>query len=319
MKMSIQSLQQKFTLLGKIGFLGLGVSLLAVAGCGGDEGEDPLSAPEASFTNEIDGKSVTFTNTSVGEEVTYAWDFGDGGTSTEASPSHTYEANGTYVVKLTATNEGGSDESQVVLEIINIAIDGDLSEWDDVPALVECTEGCGFLTTLKVENLENNKLFVYVETNEDMVALNPDEGTIIQIMLDVDNDPTTGADVCWLWNQAGEDFFFEGSYLGADGTLAISQENGTEGCGWNWSAPLSTVKDDYMVASELQTISGGFAYELSIDLSAFPTTIGGESVSEEGIRIGVHHNYQWGANSFIPKPYNETECPTCTLASYTFN
>jgi PKD repeat protein len=49
------------------------------------------------------GGSVTFTNTSVGG-TTNAWDFGDAGTSSLASPTHTYSTAGTYNVKLTVTN-----------------------------------------------------------------------------------------------------------------------------------------------------------------------------------------------------------------------
>jgi uncharacterized repeat protein (TIGR01451 family) len=38
---------------------------------------------------------------------TYAWDFGDGSTSNQAAPSHTYAALGTYPVKLTVTDKDG--------------------------------------------------------------------------------------------------------------------------------------------------------------------------------------------------------------------
>lgn len=49
---------------------------------------------------------VTFFNTSTGtvSGTTYAWNFGDGGNSTLLSPSHTYSANGSYTVTLTANN-----------------------------------------------------------------------------------------------------------------------------------------------------------------------------------------------------------------------
>ncbi|GIF52353.1 glucose/arabinose dehydrogenase [Asanoa ferruginea] len=41
------------------------------------------------------------------EEITYAWTFGDGGTSTEPNPSHTYAAPGDYTAQLTVTDPGG--------------------------------------------------------------------------------------------------------------------------------------------------------------------------------------------------------------------
>ncbi|MDD4455400.1 MAG: PKD domain-containing protein, partial [Candidatus Methanomethylophilaceae archaeon] len=52
--------------------------------------------------------TVRFTDTSTGEITAWLWDFGDGATSTEQNPTHTYTAPGTYTVSLTATNAGGS-------------------------------------------------------------------------------------------------------------------------------------------------------------------------------------------------------------------
>jgi PKD repeat protein len=40
-------------------------------------------------------------------EYTYAWNFGDGGTSTEQNPSHTYATEGSYTASLTVTDEKG--------------------------------------------------------------------------------------------------------------------------------------------------------------------------------------------------------------------
>ncbi|MEM7296935.1 MAG: PKD domain-containing protein [Bacteroidota bacterium] len=49
----------------------------------------------------------TFTNTSFNAS-SFMWDFGDGNSSTEKSPTHTYASTGTYTVTLTATNASGS-------------------------------------------------------------------------------------------------------------------------------------------------------------------------------------------------------------------
>ncbi|MFN7974597.1 MAG: PKD domain-containing protein [Acidobacteriota bacterium] len=53
--------------------------------------------------------AVQFTDLSTGGVTSYAWDFGDGGTSSTQSPAHTYTTAGTYTVSLTATGPGGSD------------------------------------------------------------------------------------------------------------------------------------------------------------------------------------------------------------------
>lgn len=46
-----------------------------------------------------------------GGPLTYAWDFGDGTTSTAAAPSHTYAAAGSYSVTLTVTDDRGQRRS----------------------------------------------------------------------------------------------------------------------------------------------------------------------------------------------------------------
>lgn len=54
--------------------------------------------------------TVAFTATNTGGTVdTWAWDFGDSGTSAEQNPSHQYTTAGSYTVTLIATNAGGSD------------------------------------------------------------------------------------------------------------------------------------------------------------------------------------------------------------------
>jgi len=69
-------------------------------------------APTAGFTAIVRTGSapftVTFSNTSTGA-TSYAWTFGDGGTSTDVSPSHVYQGAGVYTVSLTATGTGGAD------------------------------------------------------------------------------------------------------------------------------------------------------------------------------------------------------------------
>jgi len=77
--------------------------------------EPSLVAINANFDVTTAGLTATFTNTSSGA-TTYAWDFGDGGSSTDENPSHTYGADGTYSVTLTASD--GSDSGTATKDVI---------------------------------------------------------------------------------------------------------------------------------------------------------------------------------------------------------
>lgn len=67
----------------------------------------PTAGFNAANTKPCDG-TVQFKDLSAGTPTSWAWDFGDGQTATTQNPSHTYTADGTYTVKLTATNANGN-------------------------------------------------------------------------------------------------------------------------------------------------------------------------------------------------------------------
>ncbi|WP_373840206.1 PKD domain-containing protein [Methanospirillum sp.] len=68
----------------------------------------PVAMFEATPLSGSAPLTVQFTDLSIGPPTSYAWDFGDGGTSTEANPGHVYTSGGTYTVRLTVKNTGGS-------------------------------------------------------------------------------------------------------------------------------------------------------------------------------------------------------------------
>ncbi|MGQ8335326.1 DUF3823 domain-containing protein [Sunxiuqinia sp. A32] len=74
--------------------------------------------PTADFTSLVDGRDVAFATTSKYVE-TFMWDFGDGETSTEENPSHTYAQGGDYTITLTAMGGEGTI-SAIATHTVNV-------------------------------------------------------------------------------------------------------------------------------------------------------------------------------------------------------
>jgi PKD repeat protein len=79
---------------------------------GSSSGNQP---PVAAFTSSCDALSCSFDGSSStdsgGSLASYAWSFGDGGTSSGATAAHTYDAPGDYSVTLTVTDDQGATGS----------------------------------------------------------------------------------------------------------------------------------------------------------------------------------------------------------------
>ena len=72
--------------------------------------------PTAAFTTNVNSLTVDFTDQSINAS-SYAWDFGDGNSSTSANPTHTYANAGTYTVTLVVTNACGTDQASTSVTV----------------------------------------------------------------------------------------------------------------------------------------------------------------------------------------------------------
>lgn len=69
-------------------------------------------APTADFTADYTATctgTINFTDLSYGLPDSWSWNFGDGASSNQQNPAHTYANPGTYTVTLTVTNQNGTD------------------------------------------------------------------------------------------------------------------------------------------------------------------------------------------------------------------
>lgn len=185
--------------------------------------DDVTPAADIFYTVSIEDKTVTFTNETSGA-VSYQWDFGDGETSTEESPVHTYPDKGKYVPTLYATTKDGRvSEGSTVIYIAKTSPvkmdDNSLADWDNVNDYT-VTPGAGetFFKTAKFD-YDAQYVYLYIEA-----ATTQSSGAIYDIYLDTDNDAATGytTDI----TGAGFDVLLEGSIL--DGWLDAFNHKGAQ-------------------------------------------------------------------------------------------
>ncbi|MCB8943256.1 MAG: PKD domain-containing protein [Ardenticatenaceae bacterium] len=80
--------------------------------------------PTAAFSHPspiATGQTISFTNSSTGTNLMYAWDFGDGTTSSAAQPSHSYSQAMSYTVTLTVANGVATDTASSVVVVMDAA------------------------------------------------------------------------------------------------------------------------------------------------------------------------------------------------------
>ncbi len=93
----------------------------------------------ATFTSSLPGTCkppapVSFTSTAAGTGVlSYLWDFGDGQTSQQINPVHTYSQAGSYNVLLQVKNESGCVDTQLVMNAVTV---GDVVPDFTIPAVL---------------------------------------------------------------------------------------------------------------------------------------------------------------------------------------
>ncbi|MBO4689259.1 MAG: PKD domain-containing protein [Paludibacteraceae bacterium] len=268
------------------------------------------------FKYSVDDETltVTFTNATKGADV-YAWDFGDGQTSTEANPVHQYAEAKAYTVKLTASNKAGDASCIKEIEVgeilppsaINLT-DNSIADWDALPAekvaKALCPEDGAYLG-LKQARVYADATYIYVLVEYDPEEI-PDHTSVpFHVYINVNNSDETGG--YQGFPDANTDILMEGFFFAAefDGdtpldegspcdydptVFAWSGEVGADG--WAW---------DELTANpfcKTQHVTGNYV-ELQMMRELIPTPAG-VAWNEEGFTIGFDIQQAWENVGVLP-------------------
>ncbi len=264
----------------------LAVMLLVVSSC---KKEPEPAQGDALFEYTTEGLTVHFTNKSTIEDPkSFVWDFGDGGTSNEENPTHTYAQKGEYTVTLTVIDQSDFTHSISTKLKVDKASpvkldDGTLDDWNDVNTFVIQQTNGGAIKLVKFD-YDVNYIYVYVEAET--------EDTVIHgIFFDTDLDSATGFNSHY-WPVMGCDILAQAKPdEGQDwGVFSYSGDPATNSWGWD-----QIVDNDLQVLGAYQSENGVVKYEIGYDREKIPG-LDGNSV-EVGLYIS---NTAWAEIGYAP-------------------
>lgn len=104
------------------------------------------TGPTAGFTQTNNQLTYNFTSTST-NETSYTWDFGDTNTSNVQNPTHIYDEDGMYTVILVVSNDCGTNEFSMIVNVVSSVTAG---------MSANVTSGCADLTVQYSDNSTTN-------------------------------------------------------------------------------------------------------------------------------------------------------------------
>ncbi len=197
-----------FLLIFSIGFL--------FASCGDDE-PAPVTG-EALFSYVADGLTVTFTNTStVSGTVTYAWDFGDGETSTDKNPVHTYASKGEYTVELGVKDANGKVHSVSTTLAVDksspVALDDNsFADWATIADGFTIGDDAGSVKGFKYD-FDSENIYFYIKQETDFT-----DASIFDMLIDLHPADSSGY-LYGLWP------LFDGGEILIENSFSADREN----------------------------------------------------------------------------------------------
>lgn len=153
------------------------------------------------------GSPIQFSSTSIvatGTITSYAWDFGDGGTSVEPTPEHTYTAPSSYTVTLTITSEGCTASETATVTVnpataVNIGPDVSICNGDGVQVTPANTPANATYAWSPTNNVTNpniaNPMFTPTETTSYSLTMTDANGCVSSddILITVNQPPSANA------------------------------------------------------------------------------------------------------------------------------
>ena len=243
----------------------------------------------ASSINICLGSSLTFSDISTGSPTSWAWDFGDGNSSTLQNPTHTYSNPGTYNVSLTVS-DGTSTDTETKTSFTSVG--------SSVNAQESITSCNNYNWNGITYSISGN----YIDTLQTSIGCD----SIVTLVLTINNGSSSQENITscnnYSWN--GNTYSQSGTYTntlqtinGCDSIITLSltiyqngnsQENISTCNNYTWNGNTYSQSGSYL--DTLQTVNG------CDSITTLNLTISNYISSSENITSC--NDYTWNGNTY---------------------
>lgn len=230
---------------------------------------EDFNDPVSNYSVSTNSLEVTFTAMADGDNITYAWDFGDGNTSTEANPTHTYGNEGEYNVCLTVSNECGSNTKCTMTSVSQAAFSVSSSVTD-----VSCHGGADGSIDLAVTSALQAESFTWSTgaTTEDLTEVAAGDYSVTIVATD-------GSEYTFNYSVSQPDAISAEASVSSvscngesDGNIVVTGSGGTGDLVYSW--------DNDFTGNTLDGLAAG-NYNLTVtDANGCQSTFGPYEVTE---------------------------------------
>ena len=277
-----------------------------------------------------EGENVAFNGSGTGGTpgYMYVWDFGDGNTSSQAAPSHTYATAGSYSATLTVTDAHGCNSSDVsvitvnALPVVNVDATANASCFGNCDGSISVSGGVSYQwdanaynqTTATATSLcANTHTVIATDVNGCMVSESVviTEPTILIALAGGDQTICEGENV--VFNGGGSGGTPGYTYLwdfGDGNTSSIATHTHTYGSPGTYSATFIVTDAHGCNSSDVSVITVNALPVVNVDATLNASCNG---VCDGGISVSGGSSYQWDANA-----NNQTTATVTNLCANTY-
>ncbi|QPC81198.1 PKD domain-containing protein [Phototrophicus methaneseepsis] len=250
------------------------------------------SAPNASFNpSTTSGEAplnVSFTNTTTGNYTSSFWDFGDGETSQQANPSHTFSDVGTYNVILQVSGPGGTSQAVRQITVENPQVPAPVASFQpsvtsgNVPLTVTFNNNTTGETSMILWDFDGDGITDSTDRNPTYVFEQPGEFTVFMTALGPGGQSTTTAEITSSKPVNAPVAGFNVSTNTGNAPLTVSFTNTTSGnvTGYSWDFNNDGIPDSTAQNPTFEFINSG---TYTVKLTA--TGSGGNATAQRIITV----------------------------------